>query len=320
MSTILITGGAGFVGQQLAEALLAADPSVRLLLTDIVEPPAPTNDTARRAECVKADLSSAATVTSLLSRPFSAAYILHGIMSSGSEANLELGYQVNLDSVRRVLDHLRTTQPGLVVVFTSSTAVYGPPATPDYLYTEHTLPRPQSSYGTQKYMTECLLNDYSRRGLLDGRIVRLPTITVRAGAPTAAASSFASAILREPLQGLPCVLPVRADLKLWICSPRTVVANLVRAKDVPKSKFGLSRTVNLPGLTVSVREMLDALREVGGEAARALVEEKRDEATERIVESWPTAFETGLAKGMGYEDDVSLIENVRLFKEGLRGE
>ena len=138
---------------------------------------------------------------------------------------------------------------------------------------------------------------------------------MRPGKPTGAASSFASGIFREPLNGEKSILPVSKDLKLWICSPRTVVKNLIHARDIPKAKFGSSRIVNLPGKTVSVNEMLEALERVGGRTALDLVEEKRDEATERIVESWPTSLNTSLATDLGFRDDVSLEQTLKAYLE-----
>lgn len=135
---------------------------------------------------------------------------------------------------------------------------------------------------------------------------------VRPGAPSGAASSFASGIFREPLKGEKCMLPVSKAQEIWICSPRTVVVNLIRARDIPTEKFeGKSRVVNLPGVTVTVQKMLDVLKEVGGEDALRLVEEKRDEETERIVMSWPTRLDTTRAKQLGFKDDGSLVETVR---------
>ena len=191
---------------------------------------------------------------------------------------------------------------------------------------------PGSSYGAQKHICETLLDDYSRRGLLDGRTCRLPTVNtlaelsresaltldddqvvVRPGRPTGAASSFASGIFREPLNGEKSVLPVSKDLEIWICSPRTVVKNLIRARDVPKEKLSGSRIVNLPGVTVTVREMLEALKAVGGDEALRLVEEKREEATEKIVLSWPTRVDTSRAKALGFAEDGTLTNTLKEY-------
>lgn len=235
-------------------------------------------------------------------------------MSSTAESDLQLGLAVNLDSIRQILDHLRATTPGAVVVFASSTAVYGPPPSPSYAMSEHDAPNPQSSYGAQKHMCETLLDDYSRRGLLDGRTCRLPTVLVRPGKPTGAASSFASGLFREPLAGVKAVLPVRRETEMWVCSPRTVARNLVLAGRVPKEKkWGRSRIVNLPGRTVSVEEMLRVLETVGGREARELVVEERDENIERIVETWPPRFDIGRARELGFVEDGELERTVREY-------
>lgn len=312
---ILITGGAGFIGQELAVALLQ-DPSAtyNLVLTDIVAPPVPPSvaDQSHRIKTIKSDLADPAAVAALFEKRYSAVYLLHGLMSGGAEANLELGWRVNLDSHRNAIDYLRVHHPGTVVVFPSSLAVYGP-SQPGSVNSEETTPLPQSSYGAQKLMIETYLNDMSRRGLLDGRIVRLPTIIVRPGAPSAAASSFASGIVREPLKGEASILPVSRDLEMWVCSPDTVVSNLVLVKDVPSTKFGLSRVLNLPGITVTVQDILDGLETVGGSKAMALIEERRDPKVEAIVGSWPARFDTGRAQALGMLSDISLSENFARF-------
>lgn len=217
---------------------------------------------------------------------------------------------------RAILDQLRVHHPGTVVIFPSSLAVYGPTG-PGEITSESTNPLPQSSYGAQKLMVETYLNDFSRRGLLDGRIVRLPTVVVRPGAPSAAASSFASGIIREPLKGEKSILPVSRDLEMWICSPKTVVANLIRIKDVPSEKFGLSRVTNLPGITVTVHRMLEAVERVGGIEALNLIEETRDPKIEAIVGSWPARFDTSRAKDLGLKADQTLVETVNEFAASL---
>ena len=310
MPHILITGAAGFIGQDLATSLLAADPSLNLTLTDVVTPPTPTSQSTIKS--TKADLIDPSTIATLLAPRYDAVYLLHGLMSGGAEANLELGWKVNWDSHKAVIDYLRHNQPGTVVVFPSSLAVYGP-SKEGSVTSEETVPQPQSSYGAQKLMVETYLNDMSRRGLLDGRVVRLPTIIVRPGAPSGAASSFCSAIVREPVNEVNTTLPVSRDLALWVCSPETVVENLIRIKGVPASKFGLTRTVNLPGITVTTQQILDALVDVKGREALDFIKEERDPKVEAIVGSWPARFDTSRADGLGMKGDVGLVENVKMF-------
>ncbi|KAF7625282.1 nucleoside-diphosphate-sugar epimerase [Aspergillus flavus] len=316
--SIIITGANGYVGQELASALLSSSPDITVTLTDIVTPAIPAAAAAQhtsRVKCVQADLTLPKVVDEMFteSHRFDTVYLLHGIMSSGSEANFELGMRVNLDATRYILDRLRAVMPGVKVVFTSSLAVYGLASAGFVIDETNFPPVPSSSYGSQKLIIETLLNDYSRRGFLDGRAVRLPTVTVRAGQPTQAASSFASDIIREPFNGKKAILPVSKETEMWICSPYTVVKNLLHAKDIPKEAFGESRSVNLPGLKVSIQEMLDALEEIGGKERRALVEEKYDAAIDKIVQTWTPNFKTDRAIKLGFAEDVPMIENIRQY-------
>lgn len=141
---------------------------------------------------------------------------------------------------------------------------------------------------------------------------------MRPGKPTGAASSFASGIFREPLSGEKAILPVSKDLEIWICSPRTVIKNLIKAKDIPKEEFPGSRIVNIPGITVTIKEMLDALKAVGGDEALSLVEEKRDEATEKIVLSWPTRLDISRAKKLGFAEDGPLEQTLQEYVKDYR--
>jgi nucleoside-diphosphate-sugar epimerase len=284
---ILITGASGFIGRELANALIVRDARTQLTLTDIVEPARPPNtptcaEGSQTIETLKCDLTSPEIVSSIFSTRYDVVYVLHGIMSGGSEADLNLGLRVNVDSFRTILDCLRTRHQGTKVIFPSSLAVYGP-TTEGEIVSETTCPFPQSSYGAEKLIIETLINDYSRRGLLDGRIARLPTVIVRPGKPSAAASSFASGIVRESLKGERNVLPVEEELDMWVCSPQVVIENLVRLRDVPGERLGMHRVVCLPGQTVSVRQILDALEAVGGKEKRELVEKRKDLVNEAIV-------------------------------------
>lgn len=118
-----------------------------------------------------------------------------------------------------------------------------------------------------------LVNEYTRRGFIDGRIVRLPTIVVRPGVPSAATSAFISGIIREPLHGVEAICPVgnnmsspELGLRAWVASPEITVQNFVIAKHISAEKFlKHTRVVYLPGFTTTVKEELEALREVAGE-------------------------------------------------------
>ncbi|RGP75107.1 alcohol dehydrogenase [Fusarium longipes] len=312
---ILITGAGGFIGQEILGPLLDSSSDIHLTITDLATPPVP-ETYSDRITSLSADLTDPSVVDKLVtSQRFTAVYLLHGLMSGGSEANLDLGLKVNVDSVRYVLDALRTKIPGVKVILTSSCAVYGPD---EGYVTEKTLPQPKSSYGAEKLIAELLVNDFSRRDLIDGRIVRLPTVVVRPGKPSAAASSFASGIVRESLQGIPNVLPVPRSISMWICSPATVIENLIRIKDIPAEKFGDSRIVNLPGITVSVQDILDAVEKVGGKEAVGYVKDEEDEALYKIVKSWPPWFDASRAKGLGLKEDGELVDAVKAFQARLK--
>lgn len=303
------------MGQLLAERLL--NDGHRLVLTDIFVPPVPARASHKdNASCIAADLHDAAP--SVLTPDLDAIYVFHGIMSAGSEADLGLGYRVNVHSTLRLLEAAGATAPGVRWVHASSTAAYGAPL--PALPSEATPCTPHSSYGAQKAMVELAVNDHHRRGRVDAVTLRLPTISVRAGAPTQAASSWMSGVVREPLQGRQAALPCGDGFEAWLCSPRTLVANLVHALTLPRDRLPPhARQVLLPGITVSVREMLEALREVGGEEAVGLV--RREEPAPGIremLQSWPVRFDVSKALGLGFVPDQSFRGAVEDFAASLK--
>lgn len=313
---VLITGAGGFVGQMLAEHLL--NESHNVTLVDIFEPPVPpkAEKNKQNARCIKADLYEDPEV--VLSKDLETIFVFHGIMSAGAEADFDLGYRVNLHSTLRLLEAIRKTCPGVRVIYASSTAIYGQPL-PE-APSEATVPTPGSSYGTQKSMIEYAINDYTRRGLINGFSLRFPTISVRPGKPTQAASSWMSGIIREPLQGKESVLPCDDDFKAWLCSPRTLVNNLKHSLTLERDCLPVHvRQVNLPGITANVAEMLQALEEVGGKQAVSLV--KREKASKEIkdmLDSWPIKFDITKALKLGFKADSSFKQAVEDFAASLK--
>jgi len=313
---ILITGAAGFLGQRLAKALLTHPNLKRLTLADIVLPPIPNDDSPNkddRVTALTANLTDAQACQTLITSDITAVYHLAAVVSGQAEANFDLGMQVNCDGTRHLLEAVRHQAPGIRFIFASSLAVFGGNL-PDVI-TPDTAVTPQSSYGMQKAVCELWVNDYTRKGFIDGRVLRLPTVCVRPGKPNAAASSFASSIIREPLQGETAVCPVDTALPLWLSGPATVTANLVHALSIPAEKFGYTRMLNLPGITVSVKEMIEALENVAGKDAIAHIQYKLDPAISAIVASWPSRFDVSAATNLGFIGDLGFERIIQDFAQ-----
>jgi nucleoside-diphosphate-sugar epimerase len=317
---VVITGGAGFLGQRLARKILEqgtltdsdgrASEVTSLTLVDVVA----ANDFGdARVKSVVGDIADAALVGEVFKAEVDSVIHLAAIVSGQAEADFDLGMRINLDASRLLLDICRELGHAPKVVFTSSVAVYGGKL-PDVVQ-DHTALNPRSSYGTQKAIGELLLNDYSRRGFVDGRVLRLPTISVRPGKPNKAASSFASGIIREPLNGEASVCPVLPEAKLWLLSPRAAIAALIAGHELAAEVLGDSRTVNLPGLSVSVAGMVAALAAVAGPEAVARISFAPDPAVERIVNSWPAAWDVGRAKALGLSADADFESIVRAYMQ-----
>ncbi|MGZ0187573.1 MAG: D-erythronate dehydrogenase [Alphaproteobacteria bacterium] len=306
MRHVLITGGGGFLGRKLAAALNNHPDVDKITLFDQQPIPSPPS----KAETIVGDLLARGMIERIANVEIDTVVHLAAVVSSGAEADFDLGMTVNIDGLRAMLEQLRTLGTCPKVLFTSSVAAFG--ETPP-IVTDDTPTRPQSSYGAQKAIGEYLINDMSRKGFIDGRVMRLPTVVVRPGKPNKAASSFASGILREPLNGEATVCPVRPDLPLWIASPRAVTKALVHALETPTALWNPWRTINLCGITVTVAEMVAALGRVGGDPG--LIEWKRDPAIEAIVGTWPGAFETTRANAMGFERDKNIDAILNAYKQ-----
>ncbi|ECG8258029.1 SDR family oxidoreductase [Salmonella bongori] len=307
---IIITGGGGFLGQKLANAILNSSLAFNELLLVDLKMPARLSDSPR-LRCLEADLTQPGVIESLITDKTSVVYHLAAIVSSHAEEDFDLGWQVNLDLTRNLLEACRRQTQNVRFVFSSSLAVYGG-ALPDCV-TDATALTPRSSYGAQKAACELLVNDYTRKGYVDGLALRLPTICVRPGKPNRAASSFVSAIIREPLQGETTICPVSENLRLWISSPATVIRNLLLAATLPTP--GEAQSINLPGICVTVGEMLDALRKAGGQTARDRVTHQRDEGVERIVASWPGRIDNQRALALGFTVDNTFDDIIERFRQ-----
>ena len=318
---VVVTGGAGFLGQRLIREILQRGELTdargeRHRVDEVVavdQVAAPAED---RVQAMVGDVGDAAVLRQAIDGADSV-FHLAAVVSGAAEADFDLGMRVNLDGTRALLEALRAEGRHPKVVFSSSVAVFGGalPAVVD----DSTAPMPQSSYGVQKLIGELLVGDYSRKGYVDGRAVRLPTIVVRPGKPNAAASSFASGIIREPLAGAEALCPVDPDTSMWVLSPGAAITNLLHAHELSAERWLGPRSLSLPGITVSVRAMLDALTVVGGPAARARVRLQPDPRIEAIVRTWPARFHTARADAMGFVRDGDFESVVRAYaKEYVR--
>lgn len=318
---VVITGGSGFLGNRLAHNLLKLGELInnkgkakkisKIVIIDKFEPSSPFND--KKIDIVTGDIGAKDFLKKHIDSDTSTIFHLAAVVSSQAEQDFELGMRVNLDSTRNLLDVCRALNTTPKLVFTSSVAVFGGNLPKEVQ--DHTAVNPQSSYGCQKAIGELLINDYSRRGFIDGRIFRLPTISVRPGKPNKAASSFASGIIREPLNNQNSVCPVSPDMGLWLLSPRQVVNALIHGHNLSAEKFGLTRIVNLPGISVKVEEMLKALKKIAGKEKLNYISLEKDALVERIVGSWPQAWNTSRAKDLGFVGDQNFEEIIKAYIE-----
>lgn len=322
---ILIIGAAGMVGSKLSRRLLEdqqlnGQALSKLTLVDLSEPDPPgydENSTALSVSCVQADLTTQQTAATLLEDKPDIIYHLAAVVSGEAESDMRKGYSVNVDGMRQLLEAIRELHeidgytPKLI--FTSSIAVYGAPF-PTPIHDEFHL-TPLTSYGTQKAICELMLADFSRKAIIQGLGLRLPTICVRPGKPNKAASSFFSNIIREPVNGQQAILPVEPDVRHWFASPRTAVDFLCHAASLDRALVGTQCNMNLPGLCATVGEQIDALTRVAGADAARLIISKPDPVIKEIVDNWPQSFDAKQAMQLGFKAEKTFDELIHVYLE-----
>ena len=321
---VFISGGGGFLGYRLALRLLERKtlagaegkpaPISQIMVFDAAFPPNPD----ARLQCIKGDIADLDVVEAALDRDTASIFHLAAVVSAHAEAEFDVGYQVNLDGTRNLLEACRDLDAPPRLVFASSLAVFGGklPAVVD----DSVTPAPQTSYGTQKVIGEYLVSDYSRKGMIDGRSLRLPTIVVRPGKPNLASTSFASGMFREPLDGVVCEVPVEDSIEMWILSPGKVLDDFIHAHELPASAWGTNRALTLPGITFSVKEGVEALRRIAGDEVARRVVFKPVERINNMVRTFPARFraERGIAMGFQADTDIAGIIKAYIAAEGIK--
>ena len=320
---VAIIGASGMIGRKLAERIAATGQIggkavAALTLVDVILPRVAENFRGQR-DAFAADLSQAGVAEQVIADRPDVIVHLAAIVSGEAEADIAKGYRVNLDGTRTLLEAIGAID-GYVprVIYASSLAVFGAPF-PAKIPDDYHL-TPLTSYGTQKAMGEMLLNDYSRRGLLDGIGIRFPTICIRPGKPNKAASSFYSSILREPLNEQEAILPVDDDVRHWFASPHAAVGYIDHAATLDTAQMGAQRCLTMPGVSATVGEQIEALRAVAGDAAVALIRRVPDPAVVNIVAGWPRDFDTVRALSMGFRAEQTFQEIIMVYLEDEMGQ
>jgi len=323
---VVVTGGAGFLGSRLARELLAAGslpvagrparPLSRLTLID--RAPAPPDLIADdRAIVVRDDLADVleneASARGTLARA-EVVFHLAAAVSGECEADFDLGLRANLKATEALLASCRALGTAPLVVFSSSVAVFGGSAGQPLpaVIEDRTRPDPQTSYGTQKVMCEYLLADYTRKGFLNGRAVRLMTVSVRPGRPNAAASGFLSGIIREPLAGQRAVCPVDPGTEVALASPAKAIGALLRAATASDQAWGGRAALTMPALTLTVADMAAALARVAGPEVATLIDWVPDPVIARMFDTWPARIRADRAARLGLTPDPDFDSVIRM--------
>lgn len=320
---VAIIGAAGMIGRKLAERIaqtggINGQQVSALTLVDVVAPHAVAGF-AGTQDAFAADLSAPDVAARVLTDRPEVIVHLAAIVSGEAEADMKKGYRVNLDGTRALLEAIAEIDGYCPrVIYASSLAVFGAPF-PDKIPDDYHL-TPLTSYGAQKAMGELLVNDYSRRGLLDGVGIRFPTICIRPGAPNKAASGFFSGILREPLNGQEAILPVDDDVRHWFASPRAAVGYIEHAATLETAQMGAQRCMTMPGVSATVGEQIEALRAVAGDEAVALIRRVPDPTVASIVAGWPRDFDTARALSLGFRAEETFREIIAVYLEDEMGQ
>ena len=315
MRNILIFGGGGMVGQKLAWSL-ADSPLAqgdRVTLCDLHFP----ENGAPVAEQVTGTVTNPAVLKRLAATRPDIVYYLVAIVSGEAEQNFDLGWQVNMAAFQSFIDIFRAEVIASngdyhpKIVFTSSIAVFGAPF-PEKIG-DTFFHAPQTSYGAQKAMSELLLSDHIRKGFFDGVSIRLPTICVRPGKANKAASSFFSGIIREPLNGVEAILPVDPQTRHWHASPRSAAGFLRHAATLDQSVYQNRPALNMPGVSCTVAEQIEALREMCGTEVTARIQHQPDPEIEAIVKNWPRDFDPERATALGFTAEKDFREIIQVY-------
>ncbi len=313
---VLIIGGGGLVGQKLAKSLavrgeLRGQQIDSLVLADVVDPAQ--IEAPFAVETVTCDIADPASVGTVIDAETDVIYLLAAIVSGQAEEDMDLGYKINMMGTLNVLERCRELGTKPVVVFTSSIAVYGGEVADPII--DDSFLNPQTSYGAQKAIGELLLNDYSRKGIVDGRGFRLPTISVRPGKPNRAASGFMSSIFREPLNGQEAVCPVDPDFPHYYLSPRKCVENLIKGAEIPEADLGQNRCMMMPGRMWTIGQMIEAMRNVCGPEPEKLIRWEDQPEILAIVKGWRFDMRPQKALKLGLTADETFEENIRYYLE-----